>query len=718
MKKSSFLVGLCSFCLLCSPLASCKKETPTSLSLASIRTSTNGHGSLRLGGVDNQSKAALNAEVTIVPEADSGYQLEQINVNGQDITSACQFTVLDDTATYIVNASFVSIPKTPGETSVSFSGSHFLEIGKTMDTSTLVYGPDRSVTYSSSDTAVASISNSGAVTGLNPGYTTLTCTSVLSTAENPIQESFDLVVLPSYLARVGDAFKSYDYESGVVFDGKIDFCPYPSQDNPEGTHVALPFSLTVKTNKDEALADSLYLNLDLDTSNENVSDILSLLSMIIPGLEDMPAADSFSFTYIGSNPDFRMTLSDDTRDPDVPCYQGYQTLYVSGYTNPTPAEKTLSYFRKVDLLTLASNVFGFLSYFVMNTGGFSDYSSLSLDLGKDKEEFVALVLKKIMKNFVFSEDAEEGVQLPKTTLDAVQASINAYSEEYLADYKNSPYMKKLIEKIFWEIFPTSLVSSGLKVLFSEDGSFQKLSYTVKDKKAPYHSGDAVLDPVEYNYFAFEFGKKDAVVASDYFTNLKTYLGNVEGDYKKLEVARDAGKTFRTDIQDSVYDAIRTDKSLLTDLKAYQSAVCSLSDSSNQQTYLQDQSLLTSEFDDSDPYIAFKAYKQADLTTPLSDKGEAKVGDVFKFQDVSLFGGAETDTLSGTREFAVTASGKKNASDYVSFDATTNTLTVNALPVKDPDDILSDEVTITVSSVVKSGEKYCPVSFSILLKAAE
>lgn len=171
---------------------------------------------------------------------------------------------------------------TPGETEITLTGDdRGVAVGQTMALRSTVFGPDAKVHYVSSDPTIATVDEEGVVTGVKPGFVSIHAESAVAPQ---IYGSYTLFVEPSYIASMVKSFRSQDYGTGILLNGRIAFLPSPASKSSteEKSSLLAPFAFALQTNshtfKDGSGSYSLP-SFDFRLSPDK--SISSLVSMVL-----------------------------------------------------------------------------------------------------------------------------------------------------------------------------------------------------------------------------------------------------------------------------------------------------------------------------------------------------------------------------------------------------------------------------------------------------
>lgn len=683
--RSATIIALSLFSV--GSLASCGNTSSTSSSEAAtkalVEVTTNGHGTVNVANLDSDNKATLNTAYTVTATADTGYRLDAVNVNGTDITAALSFTPTDATVNYIVNATFVA-DVNPGKTSLKLTGNTGVEVGKTMQLSTTVYGPNASVTYASSDKAIATVDQNGLVTGVKAGFVTVTATSVLSTEKDPVTSSFTFFVEPSYIARMVEGFKSYDYGTGLSFTGSFALAFGPgSVEKPDSAQIRIPYTFSMKENADATtLLSSTNFNLSLSTAKRI----------------DISYLGDGNLTFVGYTP---VTTGD-------------------GDTATTVDE--ICFLKETSISTLLSSLVAKLLPIIPSlssiipTGDSSSTSLSSINIGS-----LLSVLNSVL---VFDTDATKGISLSP----AIVTTLQSYLTEYLKSMTDSEdeYTKSM-GTILTAILPSDLQDIRFIVNLNADNTFNNIAFTIKDSKK---SDDTA---VTYKFIDFSLGKSATALSANFFSDLNTSYASAKADNVILDTVNTMKAAIDTDLNGAAliphnpsshsrYDAIHFTSNFTTDLTTFRDTVNGLSDSKSE-NYITNQSMISSSLIESYlPFCSFDVFKGDDTANALPDGYTVKVGDTFKIANYTVAGDSTYEALEVKPDFTdmrlssnavkkTTVDNVTTTTEFVTYDKTTQTVTIKALPEK--------ESVVTLSTKVPSDYtgKYTSLSYNFLLPAA-
>ena len=689
--RSATIIALSLFSV--GSLASCDNTK------ALVEITTNGHGTVSVANLDSDNKATLNTLYTVTTTPDSGYRLDTVNVNGTDITAALSFTPTDAKVNYIVNATFVADVNNPGKTSLKLTGETGVEVGKTMQLTTTVYGPNASVTYSSSDKAIATVDQNGLVTGVKAGFATVTVTSILSTETNPLTSSFTFFVEPSYIARMVKGFKSYDYGTGLSFSGSFALAFGPgSVEEPDSAQIKIPYSFSLKSNSAASTllsSASFNLSLSFDTSDTSTSMIPYLLSSILK-IDGLKTAKRIDISYLGDG-----------------------NLTFVGYTPVETGEGTatvdeICFLKEISISSLLSSLVAKLLPIIPSlssiipTGDSSSTSLSSINIGSMLE-----VLNSVL---VFDTDATKGISAIVTTL-------QSYLTKYLKSMTDSEdEHTKSMGAILTFILPSDLQDIRFIVNLNADNTFKDMNFVIKDSKK---SGETA---VTYKFIDFTLGKDATALSATFFSDLDTSYASAKADNIILDTVNTMKTAIDTDLNSAAliphsrYNAIHFDPNFTTDLTAFRDTVNGLSDSTSK-NYITNQSMISSSLIISYlPFCSFDVFKGDDTSNVLPDGYTVKVGDTFKIANYTVAGDSTYEALEVKPDFTdmrlssnavkkTTVDNVTTTTEFVTYDKTTQTVTIKALPEK--------ESVVTLSTNVPSDYtgKYTSLSYNFLLPAA-
>ncbi len=706
--RSATIIALSLFSV--GSLASCDNTSSTTSSSeaatkALVEITTNGHGTVSVANLDSDNKATLNTLYTVTTTPDSGYRLDAVNVNGTDITAALSFTPTDATVNYIVNATFVA-DVNPGKTSLKLTGNTGVEVGKTMQLSTTVYGPNASVTYASSDKTIATVDQNGLVTGVKAGFVTVTATSVLSTEKDPVTSSFTFFVEPSYIARMVEGFKSYDYGTGLSFTGSFALAFGPgSVEKPDSAQIRIPYTFSMKENADATtLLSSTNFNLSL-SFDSSTTMILYFLSSPLK-IDGLMTAKRIDISYLG---DGNLT------------FVGYTPVTTGDGDTATTVDE-ICFLKETSISTLLSSLVAKLLPIIPSlssiipTGDSSSTSLSSINIGS-----LLSVLNSVL---VFDTDATKGISLAP----AIVTTLQSYLTEYLKSMTDSEdeYTKSM-GTILTAILPSDLQDIRFIVNLNADNTFNNIAFTIKDSKK---SDDTA---VTYKFIDFSLGKSATALSANFFSDLNTSYASAKADNVILDTVNTMKAAIDTDLNGAAliphntsshsrYDAIHFNSNFTTDLTTFRDTVNGLSDSKSE-NYITNQSMISSSLIESYlPFCSFDVFKGDDTANALPDGYTVKVGDTFKIANYTVAGDSTYEALEVKPDFTdmrlssnavkkTTVDNVTTTTEFVTYDKTTQTVTIKALPEK--------ESVVTLSTKVPSDYtgKYTSLSYNFLLPAA-
>jgi len=679
--RSATIIALSLFSV--GSLASCGNTSSTSSSEAAtkalVEVTTNGHGTVNVANLDSDNKATLNTAYTVTATADTGYRLDTVNVNGTDITAALSFTPTDAKVNYIVNATFVA-DVNPGKTSLKLTGETGVEVGKTMQLTATVYGPNDSVTYASSDKAIATVDANGLVTGVKPGFVTVTATSALSTEKEPLTSSFTFFVEPSYIARMVEGFKRYNYGTGLSFSGSFALAFGPgSVEEPDNSQIKIPYVFSMKN---DAEATTL-----LSSTNFNLS--LSFDSSI----------SRINISYLG---DGNLTIA------------GYAKVSTGEGDSAVTVEQ-ICFLKEVSISGLLSSLVAKLLPIIPSlgsiipTGDSSSSSSLSsINIGS--------MLEVLNSDLVFDTDATKGISLTPAFVTTIQTDLTKYLESMT---KSEDEQTANMGALLTALLPSNLQDFRFIVNLNADNTFKDMNFVIKDSKK---SGETA---VTYKFIDFTLGKDATALSATFFSDLDTSYASAKADNIILDTVNTMKTAIDTDLNSaaliphstsshSCYDAIHFNSNFTTDLTTFRDTVNGLSDSKSE-NYITNQSMISSSLIESYlPFCSFDVFKGDDTANALPDGYTVKVGDTFKIANYTVAGDSTYEALEVKPDFTdmrLSSNAVKKTTEFVTYDKTTQTVTIKALPEK--------ESVVTLSTKVPSDYtgKYTSLSYNFLLPAA-
>lgn len=707
--RSATIIALSLFSV--GSLASCDNTSSTTSSSeaatkALVEITTNGHGTVSVANLDSDNKATLNTLYTVTTTPDSGYRLDTVNVNGTDITAALSFTPTDAKVNYIVNATFVA-DVNPGKTSLKLTGETGVEVGKTMQLTTTVYGPNASVTYSSSDKTIATVDQNGLVTGVKAGFVTVTVTSILSTEKNPLTSSFTFFVEPSYIARMVEGFKSYDYGTGLSFSGSFALAFGPgSVEEPDSAQIKIPYVFSMKNDAEATtLLSSTNFNLSL-SFDDSTSFILYLLSSLLK-IDGLKTAKRINISYLGDG-----------------------NLTIVGYAQVTTGEgesavtvEQISFLKEVSINGLLSSLVAKLLPIIpslgsiISTGDSSSSSSLSsINIGS---------LLEVLNSFlVFDTDATKGISLAPALVTTVQTYLTKYLESMT---KSEDEQTASMGTLLTALLPSDLQDFRFIVNLNADNTFKDMNFAIKDSKK---SEDTA---VTYKFIEFGLGKDATALSATFFSDLNTSYASAKADNVILDTVNTMKAAIDTDLNSAAliphttaahsrYDAIHFNPNFTTDLTAFRDTVNGLSDSTSE-NYITNQSMISSSLIKSYlPFCSFDVFKGDDTSNVLPDGYNVKVGDTFKIANYTVAGDSTYKDLDVKPDFTdmrlssnavkkTTVDNVTTTTEFVTYDKTTQTVTIKALPEK--------ESVVSISTKVPTGYsgKYIYLNYNFVLPAA-
>jgi len=381
-------------------LASCSKNTDCSITdKALIRTTTNQQGTIKVIGIDENNYAELNTKLTVEVTSKNNYRLDSLYLDETDITSSLAFTPTA-AKTYILNATFLPTADSVNYT-VELTGDRQVEIGKTMQLSCQVSGPDSSVSYFVSDPDLARVDDNGLVTAKKAGFVTVTATAINSNSKDPATDSFSFFVEPHYIARMVESMTEYSLTDTLSFNETISFCYLPSSgSNPESSAMKLPY--TVSIIKDENKKINVDFHLDF---GENTS-LLNFGLPAITGDNNLGSVTRLGFLY-ESDTDLQLYAMSGANHDSL-CY--YNQVSIAKDLAPTILNKLLS--------SLTSG---------RDSSSLLQYPEIGLLLNGGKNKSIDLASLSILINTVltYDEDPSSGISVSSLHLATLQTLIDS-----------------------------------------------------------------------------------------------------------------------------------------------------------------------------------------------------------------------------------------------------------------------------------------------------
>jgi hypothetical protein len=556
---------------------------------------------------------------------------------------------------------------TPGETSISLTGGdRGVVVGGSMPLRCIVYGPNAKVSYSSSDTSIATVDEEGVVTGIKPGFVTIRATSA---ASSDVSAAYTLFIEPSYISSMVKSFRNNNYASGLSFAGRLGFMvsPASASSTEEKSTTYAPFTFAVQNTTHQSSSGSgSYLLPSFDLRAEPDKSVSSLVSMILG--KGSYKAKNFSVASLDLNsPIF---YSEENTD------QGLFGLY-----------QQFSFLEKVaSLLPSASTL---LENYSSVSGAVTDFSGFL-----DKEAAT------LNDSLAFSDDGTEGIYLK----DSVIAKINEKWPSVITSIKNSTTMNSTLKAILPGILPESFSDIRFSVS-TNSGEYAGLSFRISGKKK---SGSPKVD-TEYHPLTITLQTPTAL-ATDYFSTLKSRFSVADNDVvllDKVETAEASLYAIYSSYNQDVYNTLNFSKKFERLLKKYNAnSYPLLSQIVNTPLipvkHTSDGSTLDFHYG---PYEAYTLSKQNDAQgNVIADDYAPNAGDSFTLSAIKPFGNSET-AFATAPTFSYTLSGDDSivASDYVSLDS--NVLTIKKLPT-------DSRLTLTLTPSAVDG--YVPVAFTMYL----
>ena len=310
---------------------------------------------------------------------------------------------------------------------------------------------DKKVTYTSSDATIASVSETGLVTGLVAGNAVITVTSVsdptVTKALNVVvtdDDSFELDVTqlkePAFMSTVAQHTSKLDkveeiqtkgnktekntfYENA---DGGVDVYKVGSQ-NPFEFVVG---ALSINEELEETIIQNIHSKVKLEINGDEGYRVLEgeELESYVTITDDNT---KFQFTERAENGFFRLTISAD------------ETKYASVEAT---CEPVVFEFQVID----AYNVYQFKDLALFDTTGRDEWKGIQEELGVDPKDVHGLVLHTDIE--IENEDLPAGFKLSEEDVEEAADSSYASFSNWLADYADqskedgTPYGEVTVEE--------------------------------------------------------------------------------------------------------------------------------------------------------------------------------------------------------------------------------------------------------------------------------
>lgn len=440
MKKSISFI-LCAFLVLTSfSLCSCN-ESSDKVSIVISDNISNGTLSLN----KNISDYKIGDELSIVPHSDVGYKTDKILINNEVLESPYKF--ICDKNYYYIDASFIL---DYGETLITLTGNTIIGVGEEFQMNYEVYGPSKTLIWTSSNDLIATVDEYGVVKGLSYGFVEITATSFFDPS---ISTSWPLFVSPNYVINMVDTYSNYNYKNGVSFNLETNVSLDLS-----GTKIdillPITFEIQIPTLNEEDIISQISKtnwHLKIDFSQLNETKVLGILpigtviltlisSQLLPKIaptrdpNNFSNAQSIDFYYFGDGNIHAAIFNKSSND----------TLYVSEYEINTVSSV---------VATIVSLV---LDNFVNSDLQDVDLENFSID---DLNTFLN-----------FSSNPVEGISLTEETINALNDFYKQNIDSLLfkdedgdgqPDLENAEAIKALLPESFKDIRLSFIENNGV-----------------------------------------------------------------------------------------------------------------------------------------------------------------------------------------------------------------------------------------------------------------
>ena len=538
-------------------------------------------------------------------------------------------------------------------------------VGATLALHASVYGPSAKIHYVSTDPSIATIDDTGVVTGVKPGFVTL---HAVSDYDSSVFGSFTLFVEPNYIVSLVKDYRGYDYADGLSFPGKIGIMmnPVSSGSTEEESTLYGPFTFALQ-NKAYPLSDGSGVyhvpSFDLRISPE--STISSLIAMLLG--KNNYKAKNFSFASLAMS-GLNFYSQEDSEAALLGIYK--PVTFVQGLDSLLPG-------------VLAA-------------------ASLFPSLSAITDEFAPLFEKEapVLNEYLnFDTDEKIGISL---TAKAIEG-INGVWPSVFDAIQNSTVLSDTLKAFLPLMLPDSFKDARF-IVNRTNGVYTGLTFQVTGfKKA---GSPAVA--TEYHPLTINFDAPKAL-AANYFDDLGTIFASADSDTTLISQVSSAESTLHTiltDYNSDLYDAIHHSKKFVKALKNYNANSYPLL------SQVVNTPLIPDYHDDGTsidfhygPYESFDVIKQGDAQKNIvGDNYAPSAGDAFTLSAAVPVGTTATAFESAPAySYALTGDTSINPEDYVSLSA--GVLTIKKLPT-------ASKLTLKITPETLEG--YVPLTYTMVL----
>lgn len=586
----------------------------------------------------------------------------------------------------------------PGKTKVELSGPTAVEIGKTVQLTATVYGPDANVSYKSSDETIATVDATGNVKGVTSGFVTITATS---TYDDTASATYTLFVEPGYISSMVSALNNYDVATGVSFTGTLDFAN-SSANNADGTNISpFVYNLALKTN---ATSTGVFDAFDFDfllspnssrspdnsavneTQYDNAKSLMKVLGYALNRNMSITAKD-IGVSYLG--------------DGNLNVYQDLTGTSgkLATFKQSNPYKALVSTITSLESSDSAESSSSSSESASSSDSSLIDWSSILssinlADIGESVTELLSIVTSAVNSMLVFDSNS---VYMNSIGLSLVNSLVTSLRDTITNDAALSSYAS-----IINSLLPEQISDVRFTVNLDDDGSYTGFSFKIVDNKK---ASNGATERTAYNYISLNCPSEATVLSETYFTTAKARAKVAANDvsiYASLEAGATTISNAITDFK-GAYNAINFSNSFENVLKAYNTTVYPLiNDVVNDSLYPTDPSTFSAITLNYGPYASFSV---SDNGNVLAAKATAYVGAVYTLSDIVPVG-SSLEEFATAQTYSVT--GGSAAKSCISYDANAKTITVNKLPS-------GGSTTITITSGAPEG--YTPISYVLNLPKA-
>jgi hypothetical protein len=672
-------------------MSGCGKATSAAISASTVQIenalieiATDGHGVLSLSSSDSSmastgGKVALGATITVTATADEGYVLSTLMVNGTDIASTKTFTATTAT-NYIVSASF---SKTSGDTLIKLTGATGVEVGKTTKLSSHVYGPDANLVYTSSDNKIATIDQNGVVTGVTPGFVTLTATSALSTATNPLSASFTLFVEPSYVVPMVSSMQGYDYANGVSFPGKLSLmlgAPADDTTEEEGT-LSIDYALALKNTVHTLANGSTFTLPSINLSLVPPTSMSPLTYMLLA---------NFGFCrsdFVGYDLNFA------SLDCSAPVFYSQQSV-ASATDSTTKVKGQYGIYSKINLASAVSSSSVSVSGLIAAALNYNVPAIVS-----DPSSFLATAGQTLNAALTYSTDASEGISVKP----AVITKLNEALVKAVDTIKNSTTLNQALAAILSQVIPTNITDIRFKVVNSDTNEFQSLSLVVTASGKNSDDNVVTYHPLSYSL------TKPTALAEDYFETLEKDFQVCDSDVALVNDLKTKEAPLYQTVKaygNDLYDTLNFSKTFASDVKTYNAFYNTTLPNIVNKPLIPDRQDSSGGIDFVyGPYEIFQVSNKDGYV--LRDGYAPKAGESLTLSAISAVGIDDTTAFTAPTDYDITFTAPTGETKDDYFTLADNVLTIKKLPA-------ATDKNRTITIKPKAVDGYKQVSYKLTL----